>query len=268
MAVKHTRNACGVESMTMSDETTHDRECFEQLEARLLEIPTEKLEEPRANPERAAAAALLVADACARPEIRARFEELAAKGLFELAILDRLRDVARAARHARRMLLEASATANAVQVPLALFQEATGQRSRMLKVLDYNCGDDPAAAARLAAIRGGKGHLDLANDLLVLADLYRRHATALAGDRRHYRGEDEELARGLASRVFNALSDAGSPGVGRWAELQSRAWTNLARTYDEVRRAGQFLFYYQDPEARFPSLFAAARGAIASPPGQ
>ena len=245
----------------MSDEITRDRQSFEALEPRLQAIPAVELEEPRANPERAAVAALAVAEACAVREIRARFEELAQKGLFELARLDSLPDAARAARHARRMLVEASAAASALQVPIALFQEATAQRTKMLKVLDYNCGDDPAVAARLAAIRGGKGHLDLANDLLVLAELYRRHGASLTEDRRHYRADDEALARTLASRVFAALSDAGSPGVGRWAELQSRTWTHLARSYDEVRRAGQFLFYYQDGDARFPSLFAAARRA-------
>jgi hypothetical protein len=243
----------------MSDDPTRDRQAFEALEPRLLAIPAGELEEPRANPERASAAALSVAAACAAPEVRSRFEELAAKGFLELARFDGLADAARAARHARRMLVDASAAASALQVPVALFQEATAQRTRMLKVLDYNCGDDPAVAARLAAIRGGKGHLDLANDLLVLAELYRRHGGALVEDRRHYRGEDEALARSIAARVFAALSDAGSPGVGRWAELQSRSWTHLARCYDEVRRAGFFLFYYQDGEARFPSLFAAAR---------
>jgi hypothetical protein len=49
--------------------------------------------------------------------------------------------------------------------------------------------------------------------------------------------------------------------VERWTDLQARAWTLLRQIYDEVRRAGQFLFYYEDPEAKFPALFAAARTA-------
>jgi hypothetical protein len=240
------------------EDTTRDEQAFVQLEARLAELPRAEIEEPRASPERAAATALAVAELCARPEVRERFSRLAAAGLFELALLDELPLAARAARHARQLLVQTSAAASSAQLPSELLAEAGGQRNRMLKVLDYNCGEDPGVAARLAAVRGGKGHFDLGNDLLVLADLYRANRTLLALDQRHYRAADEEAARAIAGRIFSALSASGAPGVGRWTELQARSWTHLARIYGEVRRAGQFLFYHEDPEARFPALGAGA----------
>jgi hypothetical protein len=233
-------------------------EAFRTLEPRLLAIPRDRLQEPRINPRRAGEAAREVGHALGQPEVRARFVELAGRDGFDLQLLDDLPLAAGAAWYARSKLEEASQASDAAQVPLQLFQEATGLRTRMLKVLDYHLGDDPVMAARLAAIRGGKGHQDLANDLHALADLYEQRHAELADDHRHYRGADEDAARRAAGAILQALSGSG-PEVTRWTEMQSRTWTFLQQCYEQVRRAGQYLFYFEEPDELFPPLFAAAR---------
>ena len=40
----------------------------------------------------------------------------------------------------------------------------------------------------------------------------------------------------------------------------TRAWTLLRDTYDEVQWAGQFLYRNEEPEEKFPSLYAGSGG--------
>ncbi len=236
-------------------------ESFAKLEERLRQIPRDQLQEPRANLQRAANAALSVAEQLTREEVRARFVELAARGGFDLGLLDDLPLAAAAAWHVRQQVVQAGDAGVEPQLPVALFQQATALRARMIKVLDYHRGEDPVVAARLAAIRGGKGHQDLASDLATLAGLYRQHRASLADDHRHYRASDEEEAHRVAASILTVLAGGSGPELAHWTEMQSRVWTLLQRAYDEVRRAGHYLFYYEDPEDRFPSLYAAARSS-------
>lgn len=245
----------------MTQDPARAEEAFRRLEDRLRRIPADQVQVPRVNPQRAAIAALSVAEYLSRAEVRERFARLSRAGEFDPTLLDDLPETAQAAWYAKHKSDLVSAASVEVQVPLAVFQEAAAVRSRMLKVLDYHRGDDPEVAARLAAIRGGRGHHDLSNDLLSLGELYRQHRAALAEDHRYYRSTDEEDAGRVARKILQLLSAGGTPEIELWTDMVARTWSLLHQTYEEVRRAGQFLFYHEDPEAKFPSLFGAARSA-------
>jgi hypothetical protein len=245
----------------MESEAARCEAAFNTLRRRLEEISVDDIDRPRTSPQRAANAARSVAEYAARPEVRVRFERLARGVEFRLELLDELFLAADAAWHTRQRLEDLQQNQGEGRVAAAVHQEATTLRTRMLRVLEYHLGDHPALAARLAAIRGGKGPIDLANDLIALADLYRQHQAELVDDRRHYRADDASAATSVAAEITRQLSGGAAKEVERWTELQARAWTLLQQIYEEVRRAGQFLFYYEDPEAKFPSLFAAARTA-------
>jgi hypothetical protein len=51
-----------------------------------------------------------------------------------------------------------------------------------------------------------------------------------------------------------------------WVAQQARAYTLLARVYDEVCRAGTFLFWGEDAQSELPSLVSAARAAPSAKP--
>jgi hypothetical protein len=189
----------------MGSEAARCETAFNALRRRLEEIPADQVETPRVSPQRAANAARSVAEYAARPDVRVRFERLARGVELRLQLLDELFLAADAAWHARQRLEDLQSAPVEGQVAAALHHEATTLRARMLRVLEYHLGDDAALAARMAAIRGGKGSIDLRNDLLALAELYRQHHAELADDRRHYRADDADSATRMAAEVTSQL---------------------------------------------------------------
>jgi len=249
----------------MENDNTRAEAAFNALRSRLEAIPADRLDAVRTSPQRTAHVALSVAEHASRPEVRSRFERLAKAGEFDLGHLEVLAEAARAVWYVRQRLETLVAAQGDGQVEAKLYTQATTTRTRMLRVLEYHLGDDPALAARLAAIRGGKGYHDLANDLVSLAELYRLHRGALVEDRRHYRADDEAEAALMAAEINRQAGGGAAAEVERWTDLQLRAGSLLRQAYEEVRRAGQFLFYSEDAETRFPSLFGAARSTRGRP---
>jgi hypothetical protein len=131
----------------------------------------------------------------------------------------------------------------------------------MLKTLDYNLDGDAEAMARLDAVRLGSGHIDMANDLLACADFYRERRSDIEQDQKNYRKGDEGEARQLADKVLRLLGAVTTPEQTLWRSNQARAFTLLLTHYEEARRVGRFLSYYEDADKLFPSLFSAVRSA-------
>ncbi|WP_437538281.1 hypothetical protein WME79_20115 [Sorangium sp. So ce726] len=119
---------------------------------------------------------------------------------------------------------------------------------------------------RVADIRKGKGHADLASDLIALAELFRgswdkvRAKTAV---------EDEELERAadLGVRLLAAL--AAKPGKGSSAapkitdagDRRARAISLVAKAYEECRRAVAYLRWHEGGDGDLaPSLLQKPRG--------
>jgi hypothetical protein len=192
--------------------------------------------------------------------LKPRLEGLARLGEFELANLELLPDLARAAYYVRHKLEQNEAVASSAMLPLDLATLGQEQRVRMLKVLGFFFDEDPAVGPRLAYIRKGTGYSDLADDLLALSELYRRHRKELAGTARHYRTSDEKDAANTAAEIIRRLRGE-AEGSAELADLARRAGVLLLRAYDEVAAAARFLCRAEpDAEALFPSLFAIGRG--------
>jgi hypothetical protein len=237
---------------------------YERVAQRAHALSRDALVTFNADLQQAALAALKVAKAATEPATRQRFANLAKTGEYSDAPVDLLAEEAMATWYARYRTIHADRAAGTPP------QELAGQgyklRGKMLRVIEYNLEDNEAVMRQVAIIRAGSGYLDLANDLTALAELYEKNATALSEDRRHYRKEDASEARRLASLLLTMMGSGASAPPGGWAEMQSRCWTLLDRTYREVRRGGLFLFPNEDGERRFPPLLAATRELFPAAP--
>jgi hypothetical protein len=192
--------------------------------------------------------------------------------VVDLAKIEALEDRALAAWFARHKLLLAAATSSKAVVPLALVQEGATIRQRQLQVLEYHLGGDAEAMALLVAIRAGVGHLDLANDLTVLSELYRRYRKELQGDTRNYRAEDAKRGREVAQEILEHLSRTSTSEEKRWRDQQARAYTLLFDSHEEAIRVGRFLSRAPGAELLYPTFVAALRTPprtkpSSSPPG-
>jgi hypothetical protein len=193
-----------------------------------------------------------------KPDMKAEFESLPARR-FDIQHVDRLELAALATWYTVLMLRRASVLSNGAKLPEELLAEGGELKQRMFKVVDYMLGHVKAISIELADIRSGNGHVDLAEDLMQLADLFVAHAAALAADRTHYRPEDAVNAKKIGHGILLVLGDGRASDARYWGEYQARAWTLLVTTYEEVSAAGQWLFRHENGEARFPSLYAVGR---------
>jgi len=196
-----------------------------------------------------------------RPEVRARFATLPAQE-FDLAHVDRLESVALAVWHTCTSLLTAEAQSTGRRIPATLHAQAAALKERMHEVMTYHLDPSSDEAVLLQAMGAGPGasYIRLAESLMWLADLYRRHADRLAGDTARYRAEDGELAGRLGHAIHHLLGEPARPAVVTWAGHRARAWALLVTTYEEVRAAGRWLFRHENGEELFASLYTAGRG--------
>jgi hypothetical protein len=165
------------------------------------------------------------------------------------------------------MMLQAGATHTEASLPVSLVEAAFTVRGRMLKALEYNLEGDEDATRRLAGIRAGAGHLDLANDLQALAAMYREFKAEVEHDRKNYRKGDRAEAQKLAEQILRLLGAITAPEQALWRSYQARAFTLLLQHHEEARRVGRFLYHYKDGERLFPTLFSAVRAAPAPQKG-
>ena len=208
---------------------------------------------------RAAASFVLseVMPVLADKSLAARFATLPSSEWDPQSLID-LPLCAQAVLHSGTELASATARTDATRLPEALLTEATAVKARMLKVLDYQLGDDEPVARELAAIRPGVGYLDLAQDLAQLAKLYQTGRAQLQNDRHLYQATDETLAATLSQRIFSELR-RDEPTAQR--ERLSQATSLLVYLYEEVAATARWLLRQQPDaaERRFPSLIAATR---------
>ena len=199
--------------------------------------------------------------------IRVRMKALASVNEFRYETVGELEELAWAGIHVRRKLLMSLANVSEAKLPATLVQEAQTLRGRMLKVVEYHLEDNAEYAGTIAHIREGAGHLDLANDLEALADMYRDAHTQLKADTRRFNASDEATARSTAEKIYRELrSDTASLREEEdWTTQQAALWPRLQRAYNEVRRVMRFLLSLED-DTRFPSLVTAARGSQQSAP--
>ncbi len=246
-------------------DTAQGGAAIQRVQAVLTAIPAAEVVLPTLNLRLAALAALGVYRLIEQRGLIPRLEALAGVGEFELTQLQLLPDLAQATYHLRLKVEQETAVASEALVPAALAARGQTQRRRMMKLLEFHFDEDQQVAPRLAFIRSGTGHHDLAGDLVALGDLYREHETTLQQTTTHYRATDAADATAIAAELVTWLSGsvAGTPGSAElesYGNLANRAGYLLVRAYDEVAAAARYLCR-KDPAlvARFQSLYALAR---------
>jgi hypothetical protein len=238
-------------------------DCFQRQKPAIDALAVSDIRSPTIDVQEAAIIALGIAGLLREPATKAKIAALVKANLVNGALLEGLPDIARAAWFSRYRLLQVSATHSEASLPISLVNDALSLRRRMLKTLEYNLDEDADDLARLAAIRLGSGHLDMANDLLACADYYRERTSDIDHDQKNYRKTDEAEARRLADKILRLLGAVTTPDQTLWKSYQARAYTLLLTHYEEARRVGRFLSYYEDGDKLFPSLFSAVRAAPA-----
>ena len=127
------------------------------------------------------------------------------------------------------------------RVSVVLLQEGTEMSERMQRCLDYNLEGDVEVQRQLVAIRRGRGHGDLANDLGELSVLYGTHADALRGDRRNYRASDTAESKVISDKIRGQIAE-GERGVTRKAgQKWAKAFAALEASHNEIIAAGRYL---------------------------
>lgn len=200
------------------------------------------------------------------PEVRVLFASLPVTH-FDMQHIDRLESAAMATWYAELCLRTASTMVSSAKLPEAVVAEATAVKQRMFRVAEYNLEHIPEVATELGSIRGGNGHIDLANDLMRLAVIFQAHADRLSLDTQRYQPGDTDSARRYAHSIYQVLGDGRQSNARYWGDYLSRAWTLLVTTYDEVSAAGRWLYRHDNGEARFPSLYAIGRQRRSRQPG-
>lgn len=118
----------------------------------------------------------------------------------------------------------------------------------------------PTDQTVVEAVGRKKGHRALANDLVTMADNYKRHHAVVSKDTQNYRETDEADARVVAADIRKALANR-VPGVSLWTERCVRVYTLLRAAYGAVQSTGRWLLRDtpEEAERRFPSLVAGSR---------
>jgi hypothetical protein len=147
-----------------------------------------------------------------------------------------------------------------------LTEEASGLRESLLVAAEALAHRNLLDKQRIIEIRKGKGHADLAGDLVSLAEVFRgawdkvRAKTAV---------EDAELDRAsdVGVRLLAALAakpgkgSAAAPKITDAADRRARAIALVAKAYEECRRAVAYLRWHEGGDSDLaPSLLQKPRG--------
>ena len=141
-----------------------------------------------------------------------------------------------------------------------LVERATHLRARLLKAADALADAGLLDPQAVENIRKGAGHVDKANDLVALTALFVQHWDSIEKKTAITREQIEE-AETLGPTLLVALSDSPDNKPDAALEARQRAFTLLARAYDEVRRAVHFVRWHEDDaDAYTLSIYSRPRG--------
>jgi hypothetical protein len=228
---------------------------LETVRAELGRLDAKKVQQPRLDVLRAVQIALGAVPA-AKHDLQ-RFEATFVG--FAVASLRNLETYALAAWEAetayrRRQVEEAPQRTP----PVELVERCRARREDLLAAGEYLFRGEPRIAEVVADVRSGAGHLDLADDLNRLAELFRTHWPTLQG-RCDVTREQVTEAHALAIELMRYL--AATPDAERpWLDLRNRAWTALQTAYDEIRAAAAYAFRHEPAHLDlYPSFFSYPR---------
>jgi hypothetical protein len=182
-----------------------------------------------------------------------KFKVLAAAGFFDFSIIERLLLQLSALWYTSHMQRE-GATQSQRPVPLSLIAQGTERRQRMYKLARYHVEDHVTEGPRLREITLANDHQQLASQLLVLSEIYKRNQILFALDP-HYRSNDEADAATESRAIFRCLGSATTHAVS-WSDRSATLYTSILANYTELRSTGTWLLRHTltDAQQRFPSL--------------
>jgi hypothetical protein len=229
---------------------------FEQLQSERDALKLEELVRPNVDVGRAVGMVLV-----SEPKIaalrRAMERELPE---FDAGVVDRLRPVALAAGYANVVFGPSpEETANK-----RLIAEATKLRVRLVRQAKALVEVELIEAAVVDKIRHIRTHRGLANNLIALSHLFRKewdeieNVTVVSDEEVRRAGK---LGMSLLEQLGSKdVASAAESEASRAAEIRVRAYTLLAKTYDEVRRAVIYMRWrYGDADEIAPSFHVRVR---------
>jgi hypothetical protein len=249
----------GASAKALVPNVGREEEARKRLKARLVPAAVAELRPSGVDPRTVAVSALMVANFVADAEVRKRFSKFVDAELLDANAFE---DLPVAARLVLRILqkLGPDLDERTNAVPAELLAEARALRDRLIRLTErYLAGSDDANG-RLVTVRLGEGAADTVYDLRMLAGLCRDHADTLVAEAAAaYSPDLERDARATAQRLEDALLGPQSEDEREWRAYVTRALAMLVPLYEEVCRAGRFLFHDEKPETQFPSLASVAR---------
>jgi hypothetical protein len=230
---------------------------YARVEPRLLAFAPEDLVTVYVEVPRAVNAVL-----GALPHLRAMREEIVQNlPNHPIDALDNLEDYALAAWYADLLYTTPAAELDTKK----LTEEASALREGLLVAAEALAHRNLLDPKRVGEIRKGRGHADMASDLIALAEIFReawdkvRAKTAV---------DEAELARAADLGVRLLAAVAAKPGKGAQpprltdaADRRARAISLVAKAYEECRRAVAYLRWHEGGDGELaPSLLQKPRG--------
>ncbi len=175
---------------------------------------------------------------------------------FPMSSLDKLQTYALGTWYAHLLTLPPAEPDNKTK---PLFEEGAVLRENLLVAAEALAHRKLLEPKHVAQIRSGRGHVDLANDLVALATLFTNNWGTIEG-KTAVTPEEVERAAMLGPELLIALGireQARERSPAQLANQRRRAFTLLVRAYDDCRRAVSYLRWREGDTAKLvPSLYA------------
>jgi hypothetical protein len=241
-------------------------EALALLEPRLRGLPEASVSPFRASVPQAVANALQVVRSFG--EDRALFVAAFKQKVFDPVEFDDLEQRALALWQAD---VNYRLTMNPEEAIVGILDEARSLRKKLLSAASYLWTEDAIIGPRLAAVRKGHGHMDLADDLVTLASVFDGN-WSYARTRCDVKRSDLGRAREISHQVLHALTlGKDRTAVEAARDLRDRAAAYANQGIRVVRAAAGFLFCNDMARLdEYPSMFAgrstSRRPAPEAPP--
>lgn len=138
-----------------------------------------------------------------------------------------------------------------------LLEKATPLRRSLLAAADYLWGSSADKESQLAAIRAGRGHMDIGDDLLALSALLSAEAEYVTANTKLTEVDLKEAARVAQSLIRTLTARDSDTAVTNARALRDRAGDYAVEGVNAVRRAATFTYGEDDAQMdRYPSVYA------------
>lgn len=230
------------------------RASFVQLRPRLDALAAEHVTRVDMDLGHCAAVGMDLVKRVQTPEFHDRLATLLVEP-FRFESIETLARASDALLYVKQRMQDADAQANRRPIPEELRSEANALKNRMLIAVQYQLGVGSNVLGRKNSMGTSRGSVDLASDILRLADVLSHRIETNPGGRTRVSKGDVRQGRVLARRILTAV---GMQASQQWRNLAARALTVFREAYEDVRSAAAVVSQ-DDLETTWPTLQAAVR---------